>query len=354
MRSPSPPLPSSRREEEGTGAGRRTRSVGSLAVAFGGAHRLPPPPTPPPSLGPNLDVPSSVTPLQLAALVNDLRAAPAADALPYAFFIAAAPLTGELGAHLVATGASVEGAVTVVARPQATFRVRPVARCAASMPGHTDAVLTAAFSPDGTALATGGGDATVRLWDLTTHCPGAALTGHTGWVMIVAWSPCGRLLASGGADAAVRLWTVAPGGRAASPAGVLRGHTKVVTCAAWEPAHAPAPRGGRLATGAKDGTVRLWSATTGKRCVATLASHRLAVTAVAWGGGGRLYSASRDGTVNVWDDGACVLVTSLKGHGHWVNQLALSCAAALRTGAHDERGAAPADAVAARAKAAER
>lgn len=281
-------------------------------------------------------MPSSVTPTQLAALVNNLKSAAGADALPYAFLVGGAPLTGELGAHLASARASVEGAIQIVARPQATFRVRPVARCAASMPGHTDAVLTAAFSPDGTALATGGGDNTVRLWDLTMHTPAATLTGHTGWVMTVAWSPTGDLLASGGADAAVRLWRVARGGRSADPVGALRGHTKIVTCAAWEPAHASP--GGRLATGAKDGTVRLWNAAS-KKCVATLASHRLAVTAVAWGGDARLYSASRDGTINVWDDREATLITRLAGHGHWVNALALSTGAALRSGPFDERGA---------------
>ena len=44
-------------------------------------------------------------------------------------------LGGELGKHLAATGLSVEKALRVVYTPQAVFRVRPVARCTASMPG---------------------------------------------------------------------------------------------------------------------------------------------------------------------------------------------------------------------------
>ncbi len=51
------------------------------------------------------------------------------------------------------------------------FRVRPVARCTASMPGHSEAVLTVNFSPDGRRLASGSGDTTVRLWDLNTQLP---------------------------------------------------------------------------------------------------------------------------------------------------------------------------------------
>ena len=45
---------------------------------------------------------------------------------------------------------------------------------------------------------------------------------------------------------------------------------------------------------------------------------------------------------------------SLKGHGHWVNTLALSTEAALRTGAFDHTGSAPADPEEAKAKALQR
>ena len=37
--------------------------------------------------------------------------------------------------------------------------------------GHTEAVLSVAFSPDGQQLASGSGDTTVRLWDLNTQTP---------------------------------------------------------------------------------------------------------------------------------------------------------------------------------------
>lgn len=78
---------------------------------------------------------------------------------------------------------SVETALCIVYQPQAIFRVRPVSRCTASMPGHAEAVLAVSFSPDGRHLASGSGDTTVRFWDLNTQLP-----QHTCQVSKTAWS----------------------------------------------------------------------------------------------------------------------------------------------------------------------
>ena len=76
--------------------------------------------------------------------------------------------------------------------------------------GPADPVTSVTFSPDGTTLASASPDHTVRLWDLATSRPvGAPLTGHTGQVTSVAFSPDGKTLAAGSADHTVRLWDVA-------------------------------------------------------------------------------------------------------------------------------------------------
>jgi hypothetical protein len=74
--------------------------------------------------------------------------------------------------------------------------------------GHTGGVLSCAFSPDGTLLATASDDRTVRLWDVTTSAELAVLT-HPGWVEDCAFSPDGTLLATASHDQTIRIWTVA-------------------------------------------------------------------------------------------------------------------------------------------------
>tara|TARA_B100001758_G_C17788212_1_gene293388 strand:+ start:126 stop:437 length:312 start_codon:yes stop_codon:yes gene_type:complete len=69
------------------------------------------------------------------------------------------------------------------------------------------AVHSLAFSPDGSRIASGGEDTTVRVWDAATGESVATLEGHSQEVISVAFSPDGSRIASGGGDKTVRVWS---------------------------------------------------------------------------------------------------------------------------------------------------
>jgi WD40 repeat protein len=72
--------------------------------------------------------------------------------------------------------------------------------------GHASLVKSAAFSPDGHWLASGGDDQVVHLWNIAEPTAQAQLLeGHSGTIWSLAFSPAGEWLASGAADQTVRL-----------------------------------------------------------------------------------------------------------------------------------------------------
>jgi WD40 repeat protein len=76
--------------------------------------------------------------------------------------------------------------------------------------GHAESVLSLAFSPDGSLLASGSVDNTVKLWRVSDWSELGTLIGHTSYVFSLAFSPDGHLLASGSNDGTVRLWGIGP------------------------------------------------------------------------------------------------------------------------------------------------
>ncbi|MEL6352649.1 MAG: hypothetical protein AAFR58_12865, partial [Cyanobacteria bacterium J06627_28] len=74
--------------------------------------------------------------------------------------------------------------------------------------GHSDSVLSVAFSPQGDRIVSGSDDHTLRLWDLEGNAVGSPFEGHSSWVSSVAFSPQGDRIVSGSSDSTLRLWRV--------------------------------------------------------------------------------------------------------------------------------------------------
>ncbi len=84
--------------------------------------------------------------------------------------------------------------------------------CNGSLTGHTGTVNSVAFSPDGTTLASGSADTTVRLWDVASGQEAQILTGHDAPVLAVGFDADGKALISAGEDGTVKVWDAATGG----------------------------------------------------------------------------------------------------------------------------------------------
>eukprot|EP00516_Mucochytrium_quahogii_P004121 CAMPEP_0203761614 /NCGR_PEP_ID=MMETSP0098-20131031/14658_1 /ASSEMBLY_ACC=CAM_ASM_000208 /TAXON_ID=96639 /ORGANISM=" , Strain NY0313808BC1" /LENGTH=504 /DNA_ID=CAMNT_0050655677 /DNA_START=350 /DNA_END=1864 /DNA_ORIENTATION=+ len=290
---------------------------------------------------PQIDVPLDSTTLQLERLVNELLGNE--EKVPFAFFVTEEKheVVGILKDVIVDKGISTESILEIKYEPLSLFRVNPVTRCTDDMPGHTDAILNVSFSPEGDRLASGGGDTTVRFWNISTRTPRFVCKGHKNHVLCGQWSPDGMKFASGDKSGTVIIFDPETGKLVHK----LVGHKQWVTSLAWEPMHLNKACE-RVITASKDRTCRVWNTRTG-RSEMTLTGHQDAIEAVKWGDG-LVYTASRDKTIMVWaqrgkhelggNESPFKLIRTLKGHAHRINFIALSTDYLNRTGPFDHTG----------------
>ena len=164
---------------------------------------------------------------------------------------------------------------------------------------HTGSVTAAAWSPDGTWIASAGADLTAKVWDAATGRLAGTYDAHTDSLTDLAWSPDGTQIATASWDGTAAIWPVDAEGTPGKGQ-VLKGHAGRVTAVAWS------PDGAVLATGGRDGTVRLWDAASGAQ-IAILEGHVNEILALTWSpDGARLVSSGQDGTTRVWDAAAAL------------------------------------------------
>lgn len=152
-----------------------------------------------------------------------------------------------------------------------------------TLEGHTGGIVSLAFNPEGTRIASASFDKTIKLWDLTTGREKLSLNGLPEVVESVAFSPDGKRLASAdGRDRAIRLWEADTG----KMTHTLTGHTADVVSVAFS------PDGTRIASVGDDRTIKLWEATTGQE---TLTLKGMGRQCAFSPDGRRIISAESDG-----------------------------------------------------------
>ena len=205
-----------------------------------------------------------------------------------------------------------------------------------SLEGHERLVRSAAFSPDGKTLVSGGGwmDDTIRVWDVETGAPIKTLNIRMNSDYVVTFSPDGKTLVSGDRNGKIRFWDVetwtqtaiqslgeninslayspdgerlAAGaklsravhifdGKTFEPVQTLRGHRDMIISAAYS------PDGKILASGGNEGEITFWNAYTGKR-LKKLEGHESGVISLSFSSDSKtlLSRSYRNKTMRLWD-----------------------------------------------------
>ena len=192
--------------------------------------------------------------------------------------------------------------------------------------GHEQDIYSLDFASDGRHIASGSGDRTIRLWDITENQCVLTLQIEDG-VTTVAISPSGRYVAAGSLDKSVRIWDTQTASLVERTEGE-QGHKDSVYSVAFS------PQGGHLVSGSLDKTIRMWklSSQPGQNgfpksgeCIRTFVGHKDFVLSVALTPDGQwVMSGSKDRGVQFWDPESGEAQLMLQGHKNSGKCLTLS------------------------------
>eukprot|EP01063_Lacrimia_lanifica_P033931 TRINITY_DN6166_c0_g1_i1.p1 TRINITY_DN6166_c0_g1~~TRINITY_DN6166_c0_g1_i1.p1 ORF type:complete len:1811 (+),score=437.13 TRINITY_DN6166_c0_g1_i1:89-5521(+) len=197
--------------------------------------------------------------------------------------------------------------------------------------GHEKAVNHVVFTRDGLRVVSGSSDTTVRMWSAAEGDLLLTLEGHTALVYCVGVSGNGCRIVSSSGDRSVRVWDIdaeysddGSDDGAALPAfrvtrtEVLKGHSTAVRSVAIS------EDGGRVVSGSRDTTVRIWDAATGAEQLVLNGHESFVEDVIVTADGSRAASCDRDGFVRVWDTATGKVLQTLAWHQGGVGCIAFT------------------------------
>lgn len=149
-----------------------------------------------------------------------------------------------------------------------------------------DPILNMAFSPSGKWLMTGNQDCSVHVWN-TDNGGEMHMRGFAAKVRQLAWHRGSRWLATGGGES-IAVWDCSGKGPEGRTPLLLEWHPDQVSALHYQ------PEGDWLASGARDGSIAVWSPTQRQNQISR-AKISSGVTRVAWSPDGKLLAATGEG-----------------------------------------------------------
>ncbi|KAI8477394.1 MAG: WD40 repeat-like protein [Monoraphidium minutum] len=200
--------------------------------------------------------------------------------------------------------------------------------------GHDGEVFTCAFSPTNQLVASGSGDATARIWDLTPgpSCGTARVLDHPPGddsskgkdVTTLEWDPDGNLLATGAYDGKARVWTKE--GRLKA---TLERHTGPVFALRWN------KRGDLLLTSSADESTVVWEVATSS-VKQQFSFHGAAVLDADWRNATQFATCSSDNSIHLCKLGSEKPIKTWTGHTNEVNAVRWDPAGKLLASCSDD------------------